>query len=120
MFLKPQTQSGFSTVDALVGLTILSSCLALSLSAQANARRVADVARDTRAASTLLQLVSDRDLGAAQSASGVSGQLAWQVSLNPAESAVPISLCVVRAEVRRPGTQRVWRREVLRPCSSAS
>lgn len=110
------SERGFSTVDALVGLMILSSCLALSLSAQASARRVADLARETRAASTLLQLVSNRDLSAAQSNSGVSGQLAWQVSLNPAESAGPISLCSARADIRRPGTQRVWRRETLRPC----
>lgn len=116
---QSRSNDGFSTIDALVGLMILSSCLALSLSAQTNARRVAHLARDTRAASILLQWVSNRDFGAAQSASGVSGQLTWQVSLGLADNTGSVPFCSVRAEVRRPGTQRVWRRDVLRPCSPA-
>lgn len=115
-----RSQKGFSTVDALVGLTILSSSLALALSAQASARRVADLARETRAASILLQYLPTHDLGPSQSASGVSGLLAWQISQVRADNSGPVPLCALRVEVRRPGTNHVWRRETLRPCREAS
>ena len=114
-----RSEQGFSTIDALVGLTILSSSLALALAAQANARRVADLARETRAASTLLQSLSTRDLGPAQSANGVSGLLTWHVSRRRVEASSPVPLCSVRIEIRRPGTNRAWREEALQPCRDA-
>lgn len=109
-------EAGFSTIDALVGLTILSMCLALGLGAQASARRVADRAGEVRAASTLLDSLLVRDLGQAQSADGVSGVLAWRVVQTRASEPGPVPLCVFRAEVRRPGTGRIWRRETLKVC----
>lgn len=111
--------NGFSTVDALVGLTILSMCLALALGAQASARRVADRAREVLAASTLLDALLVRDLGQAQSANGVSGVLAWRVAQTRSSEPGPVPLCVFRAEARRPGTDRDWSRETLRVCGIA-
>lgn len=119
MSLSQRFEQGFSTIDVLVGLTILSSSLALALGAQANAHRVADLARETRSASLLIQSLSTRDFGPAQSANGVSGILAWQVSRSRVETSSPVPLCSVRVEVRRPGTNRAWREETLQPCRDA-
>src|SRR5690606_1820063 len=101
MKIRPpgRARGGFSTIDALVGLTILSLSLSLALGAQANARRVAERARETRAAGVLLQSLDTIALGSAQSAHGVSGVLIWRVSEARSDVEGLVPLCLLTAEV---------------------
>ncbi len=82
-----EDQGGFAAVDALVAVTILSSSLALSLTAAEIGVHAARVAGDTRAAELLLRARLESTAGHAGTWSGEVQGLTWRVEAHLSDAA---------------------------------
>lgn len=114
-----QGQAGFAAVDALVAVTILSSSLALSLTAAQIGARASRTADETRDAELLLRSRLESTSDQTGLWRGHDNALAWQVEahLSGTDSAVPAGPCV-RTSTAKAANGRSYRIVTVDTCLS--
>lgn len=108
-------ENGYATVDAIVGLMIMTATLALSMNAITTARKAAEGASQTREATALLRAALDDPSGAL---SGTRGELHWSRTIAVSDQQ-GVRSCRIEAEVRHPEGRR-WTASTLRACPEAA
>ncbi len=111
-------QGGFAAVDALVAVTILSSSLALSLTAAEIGLRASRTAAETRDAEMILRGGLESTAGQAGAWSGQARGMTWRVEAHFADAA---SLrrggpCARTASVKATGGGRTYRMTTMDAC----
>lgn len=102
--------AGFASIDAMVGLLVLSITLALGMNTVAAARRAADLAQQSRVATIIL------DSAVSQAGAAASSVLVESTELE-VPRAVGAPLCRITARFQgRSG--RSWTVRTVRPCET--
>lgn len=102
-------------VDALVGLALFASVLSLSLAAGDTALKVGARARAVERARSELVARLETAPATVGERSGVSGDLAWTVTVEQADAALPKDLCHVEVELT-PARGAPLTLATLKPC----
>jgi Tfp pilus assembly protein PilV len=113
---RPANSDGYALTDALIAMLILSTSLVLGLSALSQARRVADVARETRRAKVLVAYLLEAAPHTYGSSAGTRGGFAWTVETTATGAERPIEICHRAVALRASGSGRTYGAATLEPC----
>ncbi|MGR4866927.1 hypothetical protein [Caulobacter sp. LARHSG274] len=113
-----QDQGGFAAVDALVAVTILSSSLALSLTAAEIGLRASRTAAETRDAEMILRGGLESTAGQAGAWSGRALGMAWRVEAHFTDAAFLRrgGPCARTASAKATGSGRTYRMTTMDAC----